>query len=88
MEWLRRRWGVKRLLCEGGGELNAALFQAGLVDEVHLTICPKIFGGRTAPSIAEGEGFRRLADAMPFKLKSFKRFGNEVFAVFRRALKS
>jgi riboflavin-specific deaminase-like protein len=82
--WLRRQWGVKRLLCEGGGELNAALFRAGLVDEVHLTICPKIFGGRNAPTIAEGKGFRRLAEATPFQMKSFKRIGNEAFAVFRR----
>jgi riboflavin biosynthesis pyrimidine reductase len=37
---LRTRWGVRRLVCEGGGELNAALFAAGLVDELHLTICP------------------------------------------------
>lgn len=85
LQWLRRRWGVKRLLCEGGGELNAALFQAGLVDEVHLTICPKIFGGRNAPTIANGEDVRRLADAVPFQLKSFKRIGNEVFVMFRRA---
>ena len=85
--WLRAKWGVKRLLCEGGGELNDALFRAGLVDELHLTICPKIFGGRNAPAIADGRGFRRLAEALPFQIKSFKRIGNEVFAVFRRALR-
>ncbi len=82
--WLRRKWGVRRLLCEGGGELNAALFRAGLVDEVHLTICPKIFGGREAPTIADGKGFRRLAGAAPFQIESFECVGNEVFAVFRR----
>ncbi|MFZ0829403.1 MAG: dihydrofolate reductase family protein [Verrucomicrobiia bacterium] len=85
LRWLRRKWGVKRLLCEGGGELNEALFRAGLVDEVYLTICPKIFGGREAPTIADGKGFRRLAAAVPFQIKSFKRVGNEVFATFRRA---
>jgi len=83
--WLRGKWGVKRLLCEGGGGLNDALFRAGLVDELHLTICPKIFGGRNAPAIADGRGFRRLARALPLQIKSFKRIGNEVFAVFRRA---
>ena len=82
--WLRGKWGVKRLLCEGGGGLNDALFRAGLVDELHLTICPKIFGGRNAPAIADGRGFRRLAEALPLQIKSFKRIGNEIFAVFRR----
>jgi riboflavin-specific deaminase-like protein len=80
--WLRTKWGVKRLLCEGGGELNDALFRAGLVDELHLTICPKIFGGRHAPTIAGGSGSRRLANAAPYQIKSFKRIGNEIFAAF------
>jgi riboflavin-specific deaminase-like protein len=82
--WLREKWGVKRLLCEGGGELNDALFRGGLVDELHLTICPKIFGGRNAPAIADGRGFRRLAKALPLQIKSFRHIGNEIFAVFRR----
>jgi len=82
--WLRGKWGVKRLLCEGGGGLNDALFRAGLVDELHLTICPKIFGGRNAPAIADGRGFRRLVEALPLQIKSFRHIGNEVFAVFRR----
>ncbi len=82
--WLRKQWRVKRLLCEGGGELNDALFRAGLVDELHLTICPKIFGGRHAPTIAEGRGFNHLAGAEPFRLKSACRFDDELFTVFVR----
>ena len=82
--WLRGKWGVKRLLCEGGGGLNDALFQAGLVDELHLTICPKIFGGRNAPTIADGSGFCHLTEAMPMEIRSFEHIGNEVFAVFRQ----
>src|SRR5580658_124444 len=61
--WLRAKWKVKRLLCEGGGEVNGALFKAGLVDEVHLTICPLIFGGRNAPTLADGPGVEHLAQA-------------------------
>lgn len=83
--WLRDEWGVQRLLCEGGGGLNDALFRSGLVDELHLTICPKIFGGQDAPTIADGSGFRRLAESLTLQIKSFKCIGNEAFAVFRRS---
>jgi len=82
LQWLREKWGVKRLLCEGGGELDDALFRAGLVHELHLTICPKIFGGRTAPTIAEGDGVPKLANAAQLKLKSMKRVGDELFVVY------
>ena len=87
LRWLHRKWGVERLLCEGGGELNDALFRAGVVDELHLTISPKIFGGGKAPTIADGKGFSRLAEALPLQIKSFKRIGPEVFAVFQRTPK-
>ena len=83
LRWLREKWHVKRLLCEGGGELNSALFRAGLVDELNLTVCPKILGGRHAPTIAEGEGIRRLAGAAQLELKSFRRVGEELFLVYR-----
>jgi 2,5-diamino-6-(ribosylamino)-4(3H)-pyrimidinone 5'-phosphate reductase len=82
--WLRKKWKVNRLLCEGGGELNGELFGANLVDEIHLTICPKIFGGRRAPTIADGSGFFHLADAARFKSKSARRIGDELFAHFER----
>jgi riboflavin-specific deaminase-like protein len=81
---LRRRWAVERLLCEGGGELNDALFRADAVDELHLTICPFLFGGRDAPTIAEGQGMNRLADARQFRLIRQRRVGGELFCVFRR----
>lgn len=82
--WLRREWQVRRLLCEGGGELNAALIRAGLVDELHLTICPKIFGDRGAPTIADGRGFSSLAAAERFKVKSVRQIGGELFTVFEK----
>ena len=85
LHWLRVRWGVKRLLCEGGGELNAALFQAGLVDELHLTLCPKVFGGRRAPTIADGPS-ARLARAFALRLASLRPCGAELFLVYRRAV--
>jgi riboflavin-specific deaminase-like protein len=84
LRWLRAKWQVERLLCEGGGELNAAMFQADLVDEIHLTICPKIFGGRHAPTIAEGEGWPGLRWAKQFELSHFRAKGPELFTVLSR----
>lgn len=81
LRWLRAKWQVKRLLCEGGGELNDALFRADLVDEIHLTICPKIFGGRTAPTIADGKGFKQLGLTAPFRWQSARAIKGELFTV-------
>jgi riboflavin biosynthesis pyrimidine reductase len=74
---------VKRLLCEGGGELNAAFFRSNLVDELHLTICPAIIGGRHSPTISDGPNYRTLKDAKRLKLKSQKHHGNELFLVYK-----
>ncbi len=83
VSWLQSEWGVRRLLCEGGGELNAALFEAGLVDELNLTICPIVLGGRAAPTIADGRGFSRLADAAQLQLRTMRRVGAELFLTYR-----
>jgi riboflavin-specific deaminase-like protein len=80
--WLREKWKIKRLLCEGGGELNGALFHAGVVNELHLTICPKVFGGRNAPTIADGVRVEKLFQATPLVLKSMKRVGDELFVIY------
>jgi riboflavin-specific deaminase-like protein len=81
--WLRQRWGVKRLLCEGGGELNEGLLRAGLVNEIYVTICPLILGGRDAPTMADGKGVKDLSEAIRVAFKSIKRVGDELFLVCR-----
>jgi 2,5-diamino-6-(ribosylamino)-4(3H)-pyrimidinone 5'-phosphate reductase len=83
LRWLRAKWGVKRLLCEGGAELNDALFRAGIVNQLNLTVCPRIFGGRAAPTIADGVGAGSLARAARLELESARRQGDEMFLVYR-----
>jgi riboflavin-specific deaminase-like protein len=84
LRWLRAHWGVNRLLVEGGGDLNFAFFRAELVDELHLTVCPFLLGGREAPTIADGLGIERLPKAARFELHSMKRAGDEIFLVYRK----
>ena len=83
LRWLREKWNVKRLLCEGGGEINAGLIEGRLVNEIHVTLCPVIFGGRNAPTMADGAGFARLADAARLRLESRERVGDELFLVYQ-----
>jgi riboflavin biosynthesis pyrimidine reductase len=51
LDILNRELGVKRLLLEGGGGANGAFLRAGLVDELHLILCPALDGAKGAPSV-------------------------------------
>ena len=80
--WLREKWKVARLLCEGGGEINAALFEERLVDEVYVTIAPVLFGGRGAPTLCDGDGVSRLSDGIQLQAKRLERVGDEMYCVY------
>ena len=51
LEILKSEFGIKRLVCEGGGTLLRSLASLDLVDEIFLTIAPVVFGGRLAPTL-------------------------------------
>ncbi len=53
------RMGMQRVLVEGGGTLNFSLFNLGLVDELQAYVAPIVFGGATAPTLADGGGVSR-----------------------------
>jgi 2,5-diamino-6-(ribosylamino)-4(3H)-pyrimidinone 5'-phosphate reductase len=65
--------GLKTILVEGGGELNWSLFRLGLVDELTVTIAPKIAGGRLATTLVEGDGFDEIAQGVKLNLKKIER---------------
>ena len=78
---LRRDHGVKRLVCEGGAQIFRALLEAELVDELYLTITPRVFGGRRAPTLTgiAGEYFRgstylKVREVSPVKYECFLRY--------------
>ena len=65
--------GFKKILVEGGGELNWSLLHLGLVDELTITIAPKIAGGRLATTLVEGDGFDEIAQSIRLQLKKIER---------------
>jgi riboflavin-specific deaminase-like protein len=78
LAWARRELGVELLLCEGGGILVAELFAARAVDQLYLTLVPRVLGGRDAPTLASGAGFS--PDGIPdATLGSVERVGDELF---------
>jgi riboflavin-specific deaminase-like protein len=62
---LRQEHGVRSILCEGGPTLNSHLFAAGLVDELFLTMSPKVSGGAAALTIVAGRGLVEPAEMAP-----------------------
>ncbi len=54
LETLADEFGVRRLLVEGGPSVNRSFLEARLVDELFLTLAPKIVGGDPR-SLVEGE---------------------------------
>jgi 5-amino-6-(5-phosphoribosylamino)uracil reductase len=51
---LRSEHGVRSLLCEGGPTLNRELLGAGALDELFLSLEPKLAAGEDAPNIVAG----------------------------------
>jgi riboflavin-specific deaminase-like protein len=76
---LRRERGIRALLCEGGPGLHGELEGGGLVDDLFLTIAPKLSGGE-APRIIEGD----LPDIAPLELAWLLEENGELFARYRR----
>ncbi len=56
---LRRDFGVRHLLCEGGPSMNRALLEARVADEIFLTLAPKIVAGKESLTAVEGSAFDR-----------------------------
>lgn len=73
---------IERLLVMGGGELVASLLADGLIDELYLTICPLLIGGKTAPTPVGGLGFT-LPRTPQLTLLSAQVEGDEVFLHYR-----
>jgi riboflavin-specific deaminase-like protein len=72
--------GVRSVLCEGGPMLNSFLFAAGVVDELFLTMNPKIVSGAAALTIVAG---RELVEPVELDLASVAEADGELYTRWR-----
>jgi len=79
---LRVEYGVKRLVCEGGGTLLRSLAAEDLLDEIYLTLCPFVFGGSGAPTLT-GVAGKFLPRSTRLRLAEMKMAGAECFTRWR-----
>jgi riboflavin-specific deaminase-like protein len=79
LSYLRQERGVRALLSEGGPHLHDQMQAGRLVDELFLTIAPKLSGGE-APRILEGS----LPEVAELELAWLLEEDGELFARYRR----
>lgn len=73
--------GYKNILVEGGGTLMWEFVKEDWISEYHITLTPRILGGREAPTLVDGRGFlnKKILD---LKLKKQKRLGDEIYLTY------
>ena len=75
--------GLQSILVEGGGQVMWEFLKANELEELHLTLTPRILGGATAPTLVEGTGFT-AAQVKNFELIRSKKVGDELYLTYRR----
>jgi 2,5-diamino-6-(ribosylamino)-4(3H)-pyrimidinone 5'-phosphate reductase len=64
------KMGLKKIIVEGGGEINWSVLKLALVNELVVTISPVVIGGRDAKTLVEGKGFTNISDGIKMKLSN------------------
>jgi diaminohydroxyphosphoribosylaminopyrimidine deaminase/5-amino-6-(5-phosphoribosylamino)uracil reductase len=73
----RRR--MTNVLVEGGSDLLGSLFDAQQIDEVHVFIAPKLFGGQKARSPIRGAGVEQVAQGLGLVDPQTQLLGGDVY---------
>ena len=74
--YILKKMGFNKILVEGGGELNWSVLQLGIVNELMVTVAPRIIGGRTATTLVEGDGYTRITEGIKMELIKISRQNN------------
>ena len=84
--FILKKMGFNKILVEGGGELNWSILQLGIVNELMVTVAPRIVGGRTATTLVEGDGYERISDGIKMELIKVSRQNNGEVVLYYKLL--
>lgn len=73
LDKLRRKFGIKQLMLEGGGETNGTFIHQGLVDELSLLVTPVADGSPGEPALFDVEGAKPKKAIARLRLKSVRK---------------
>jgi riboflavin biosynthesis pyrimidine reductase len=73
LDKLREKFGIKRLMLEGGGETNGSFLREGLVDELSMLLTPVADGGQGEPTLFDVEKEKPNKAVAKLRLKSVRR---------------
>ena len=78
--------GCKRILVEGGGEINWSILSQGLANEMIIVISSMVIGGRSAKTLVEGSGHSHISDTLKMKLSKVKRQTPDELVLYYRSV--
>jgi riboflavin-specific deaminase-like protein len=85
---LAQRWGIRRLLVEGGGTVHRSMIAANLYDEIHLIICPFIIGGARSITPVERSAFWPNETIPWVQLDKAEKLGDYLYVVYKPKVKT
>ena len=77
------RYGIRRLLVEGGGTVHRSMINENFYDEIHLIVCPFIMGGADSITPVERSAFWPAEEIPRFELAEVNRMGDYLYIVYK-----
>jgi len=86
---LETKFGLKKILVEGGGKINWSIVKNNLFDELIVTVSPMIIGGQKAITLIEGKGFDKIKCCKKLRLsKVYKKNNGEIIIYYDNPTKT
>jgi 2,5-diamino-6-(ribosylamino)-4(3H)-pyrimidinone 5'-phosphate reductase len=78
-----KEMGVKKVLVEGGGNINWSMISQCLFDELQITIGSFVVGGKDAITLVEGDGMEKMTEGFRMKLSKVEQKEDEVVLMYK-----